>query len=432
MTPPYVPTADRPADPVCPALPGRYREVRRRTEGLCAGLEVDDFGVQSMPDVSPTKWHLAHTSWFFETFVLAAAVPGYRPFHPRFGYLFNSYYNAVGDRQPRDRRGHLSRPTVREVFAYRAHVDEHVAALLEGTADGRLGPIAPVIDLGLHHEQQHQELLLTDIKHVFASNPLRPVYRDRPPSAGAPAGPMRWTAFPAGVRRIGHAGPGFAYDNETPRHRAFVEGFQLGSRLVTAGEYLAFMADGGYRRPDLWLSDGWNASRREGWSAPLYWEDEGGGWRHMTLAGMRPVDGAEPVCHVSYYEADAFARWAGARLPTEAEWETAAAGAPAAGRFLEDGHHHPRPAGADGGGPAQLFGDAWEWTASPYVAYPGYRPTGGALGEYNAKFMCNQLVLRGGSCATPRSHIRPSYRNFFPPEARWQFSGIRLARDLPG
>jgi ergothioneine biosynthesis protein EgtB len=432
MTPPLAPTADRLELPPDPAtLLVRYQEVRRCTEGLCAGLEVDDFGVQSMPDVSPAKWHLAHTSWFFETFVLADSLPSYRPFHLRFGYLFNSYYNAVGDRQPRERRGHLSRPTVREVFAYRASVDEHMAALLGGLGDGRLAHLAPVVELGLHHEQQHQELLLTDIKHVFASNPLRPVYRERAPAAASAAAPVRWVTFPAGVRRLGYEGPGFAFDNETPRHRAFVEAFQLADRPATCGEYLAFMEAGGYHRPELWLSDGWTACRREGWSAPLYWERQDGSWQTMTLAGLRPVDEAEPVCHVSYYEADAFARWSGARLPTEAEWETAAERATPGGNFLESGTFHPRPAGAPNGELTQMLGDVWEWTASPYVAYPGFRPAAGALGEYNGKFMCNQLVLRGGSCATPASHIRTTYRNFFPPEARWQFSGIRLAKDVP-
>jgi ergothioneine biosynthesis protein EgtB len=427
MTPPLVYPSDRPGLAAgAAALADRYRAVRRCTEELCAGLEVDDFGVQSMPDVSPTKWHLAHTSWFFETFVLAGGLAGYRVFHPRFGYLFNSYYNAVGDRQPRDRRGHLSRPTVREVFAYRAHVDEHMAALL----DGAVGGLAGVVELGLHHEQQHQELIVTDLKHVFAGNPLRPVYRARPPETSSSAGPTCWSEFPAGVRWVGHAGPGFAFDNETPRHREVVPGFRLADRPVTCGEYLAFVEDGGYGRPEWWLSDGWAVCRREGWSAPLYWERQGGGWQLMTLAGVRPLDEAEPVCHVSYYEADAFARRAGARLPTEAEWETAAEGAPEAGNFLEAGRFHPAP--GDGGRPAQLLGDIWEWTASPYVAYPGYRPAAGALGEYNGKFMCNQMVLRGGSCATPRSHIRKTYRNFFPPDARWQFSGIRLAQDLGG
>jgi ergothioneine biosynthesis protein EgtB len=419
------------AGPSVPAtLCERYRDVRRCTEELCAGLEVDDFGVQSMPDASPTKWHLAHTSWFFETFVLAASIPDYRPFHPRFGYLFNSYYNAVGERQPRDRRGVLSRPTVREVFAYRAQVDQQMAGLLDGATNELLGRIETTVELGLHHEQQHQELMLTDIKHVFASNPLRPVYRERPPSSGGPAGPLCWKPFPPGVRCIGHGGAGFAFDNESPLHRVYVEGFQLASRPATNGDYLAFIEDGGYARPELWLSDGWIVSGRDGWTAPLYWERQDGRWRQMTLAGMVPVDEAEPVCHLSYYEADAFARWNGARLPTEAEWEVAAALTVGLGSFLEDGQLHPRPLlPGEEGELGRMLGDVWEWTASPYVAYPGYRPAAGALGEYNGKFMCNQLVLRGGSCVTPVSHIRRTYRNFFPPEARWQFSGVRLAKD---
>jgi ergothioneine biosynthesis protein EgtB len=418
---------------VAAPLAERYAAVRHCTEELCRGLEVEDFGVQSMPDASPTKWHLAHTSWFFETFVLAAALPDYRPFHPQFNFLFNSYYNAVGARQPRERRGVLSRPTVREVFAYRAHVDRHMAELVGDGADDRLGPLGPTVELGLHHEQQHQELLLTDIKHVFACNPLHPVYRERPPAEPTGAEPLRWLQYGGGLCWVGHADGGFAFDNEGPRHRVHLAGFEVASRLVTCGEYLAFLEDGGYERPALWLSDGWNVCQRERWAAPLYWEKRGGRWWQMALAGMCPVDEAEPVCHVSYYEADAFARWRGARLPAEAEWEVASEGVPLTGNFLEGGRFHPAPAAADEvAGPLQMLGDVWEWTASPYVAYPGYRPAAGALGEYNGKFMCNQLVLRGGSCATPHSHIRRSYRNFFPPDARWQFSGIRLARDLDG
>jgi ergothioneine biosynthesis protein EgtB len=406
----------------------QYQEVRRCTEGLCAGLEVEDFSIQSMPDASPTKWHLAHTSWFFETFILAS-VPGYRPYDARFGYLFNSYYNAVGNRHPRDKRGLLSRPTVRDVLAYRAHVDCHMIELLEGATNGKLDAVAPAIELGVHHEQQHQELLLTDLKHLFAINPLRPSYQASLSPPAGQAAPLRWLSFPAGVHSLGHAGSGFAFDNELPRHRVFLECFELASRPVTNGEFCAFVEEGGYTRPELWLSDGWDACRREGWTAPLYWEKRDGGWHLMTLAGMRRLDEAEPVCHVSYYEADAFARSRGARLPTEAEWERATEGATAAGAFLESRHYHPRPAVAEDRGLVQLLGDIWEWTASPYVSYPGYRPATGALGEYNGKFMCNQMVLRGGSCVTPASHIRPTYRNFFPPQTRWQFSGIRLARD---
>jgi ergothioneine biosynthesis protein EgtB len=412
-------------------LAARYEEVRAVTKTLSAPLTPEDCAVQSMPDASPTKWHLGHTSWFFETFVLGAAAPGYQPFDERFGYLFNSYYNAVGDRLARHRRGLLSRPALDEVYRYRAHVDRHLLQCLSG-ADAELRRrIAPVIVLGLHHEQQHQELILTDVKHLFASNPLRPPYReaDAAPAAGK-APPLRWVGFPEEVRRVGHEGGGFAYDNETPRHNVFVGAFRLAARPVTNGEYVAFVDDGGYDRPELWLSDGWNARTAHGWRAPQYWESRGDTWELMTLAGVRPLEGAEPVCHVSFYEADAYARWAGARLPTEAEWEVAAGGCAVAGNLLENGRLQPKAADAAGeGGLAQLFGDVWEWTSSPYTAYPGYRPPAGALGEYNGKFMCNQLVLRGGSCATPQSHLRATYRNFFPPEARWQFSGIRLATD---
>jgi ergothioneine biosynthesis protein EgtB len=388
---------------------------------------VEDYGLQSMPDCSPPKWHIAHTTWFFETFVLADNEPGFRPHHPQFRYLFNSYYEAVGERWPRPARGLLSRPTVAEVYEYRRVVDERMVALLDSLDEQALARLETVIELGLNHEQQHQELLLTDLKHAFGLNPLRPAYApaaDAPP-AGA-ASPLRWEEHAHGVREIGFAESGFAFDNESPRHRQFLEGFAIASRPVTAGEYLAFIEDGGYERPDFWLSDGWTARQRNVWSAPLYWERDAGGWAVFTLRGLRPLDPAEPVCHVSYYEADAFARWAGARLPTEFEWEVTARPRDVRGNLLDARHFHPAP--DDGRG--QWFGDVWEWTASPYAAYPGYRPAAGALGEYNGKFMCNQMVLRGGSCATPAGHVRPTYRNFFPPDARWQFSGLRLARDL--
>jgi ergothioneine biosynthesis protein EgtB len=405
-------------------LSARYREVRGLSESLCRPLEVEDYVVQSMPDASPPRWHLAHTTWFFETFVLAPHAAGFRPFHPAYNFLFNSYYNAVGERWARADRGLLSRPTVREVYAYRHATDEHVLRLLDTAGEAAFHAFADTLELGLHHEQQHQELLLTDLKHAFALNPLRPAYRQAPPLPDGGAAPLTWAGHPAGVRWVGHDGPGFAFDNETPRHRVFVEAFRMAARPVTAGEFLAFVEDGGYRRPELWLSDGWNARTACGWEAPLYWERRDNCWFLMTLHGPRALGRDEPACHVSYYEADAYARWAGARLPTEAEWETAAGLPTAEDNFLDSGRLHPA-AGVSG----QFFGDVWEWTASPYVAYPGYRPPAGALGEYNGKFMCNQLVLRGGSCVTPRSHIRPTYRNFFPPDARWQFSGVRLASD---
>jgi ergothioneine biosynthesis protein EgtB len=391
-----------------------------------------------MPDASPAKWHLAHTSWFFETFLLSPHLPGFRPFCPRYAYLFNSYYNAVGERVPRPKRGLISRPTAEEVYRYRAFIDERVAQLLEESDEERLRQVAPLLVLGLHHEQQHQELLLTDIKHLFGCNPLRPAYQEKPPGAeasasnGSGAAAPSWTSYRPGLRQIGHDGTGFAFDNETPRHKTYLHAFRLASRLATNGEYLAFMAAGGYQRPEFWLSDGWAARGTHQWDTPLYWEKRQGHWWTLTLGGMRPLHEAEPVCHVSYYEADAFARWSGARLPTEAEWETAAEPCAVAGNFLDSGHLQPVPVTTLPGATsqAQLFGDVWEWTASPYSPYPGYRPAPGALGEYNGKFMCNQMVLRGGSCVTPPGHIRRTYRNFFPPEARWQFTGFRLARDL--
>jgi ergothioneine biosynthesis protein EgtB len=421
-------------------LAARYRRVRGFTEELCRPLAVEDYVIQSMPDASPTKWHLAHTSWFFETFVLTAADPGYRSLDPRYGYLFNSYYESVGQRHCRPRRGLLSRPTVEQVWGYRRHVDRQVLALLDGVGDGEPPAWVPVIEVGLHHEQQHQELLLTDIKHVFGANPLRPAYipnnlPDNPLSpqgrAGGVRGGLRWSSYPAALREIGHDGTGFAFDNESPRHHVFVAAFGLATRPVTNREWLAFMADGGYTRAPLWLSDGWKTVAEQGWQAPLYWEMTDGTWQMMTLSGMRPVDPDEPVCHVSYYEADAYAQWAGARLPTEAEWEVAAEECPMEGNFVESGAWHPRPGTGDGtAGPRQMFGDVWEWTASPYIPYPRFRAAAGAVGEYNGKFMCNQMVLRGGAAVTPVGHVRPTYRNFFPPSARWAFAGLRLAEDL--
>jgi ergothioneine biosynthesis protein EgtB len=408
-------------------LVGKYREVRCLSERLAEPLSPEDCVVQSMPDASPVKWHLAHTTWFFETFLLAPNLHNYQLFDPAYNYLFNSYYNAIGERHPRPQRGVLTRPSLEEVLRYRAYVDEQIVALLESGANA---PIGDLITLGLNHEQQHQELILTDIKHALSCNPLRPAYRSgvakQQPATEIPR--LHWLDFGGGVRSIGHASQSFAFDNESPRHQVLLQPFRLASRPVTNFEYRTFMADGGYRRPELWLSDGWAACRERAWEAPLYWIADDGFWHHFTLDGMKPVDPAAAVCHLSYYEADAFARWAGARLPTEAEWEIAAADVPVEGNLLDCNRLHPVAASGDGA-LTQLFGDVWEWTASPYVAYPGYRPAAGALGEYNGKFMCNQFVLRGGSCATPRDHVRATYRNFFPPDARWQFSGLRLARD---
>jgi len=403
-----------------------YRSVRRMTESLCEPLETEDYVIQSMPDASPAKWHLAHTSWFFETFVLAKGMPGYRPLDPRYRYLFNSYYYAVGPMHARPERGLISRPTVGDVYAYRHHVDEAMHRFLEEADPPTFERFSFVITLGLNHCQQHQELLLTDLKHAFWKNPLLPTYRKYPHIAAKDAVPLRWIEFGEGVRAIGHAGHEFAFDNESPRHRVFAAPFQLAHRLVTNGEYLEFVTSGGYEKPELWLSDGWNARLEENWNAPLYWLKGDPGWQQFTLGGLRELHPAEPVCHVSYYEADAYARWAGARLPTEAEWEIAAMDVPVTGRFLESQHHHPGPAGEERA-LTQLYGDAWQWTQSAYSAYPGYKPLKGALGEYNGKFMSGQMVLRGASCVTPRSHARSTYRNFFPPKMRWQFVGIRLA-----
>jgi ergothioneine biosynthesis protein EgtB len=408
-------------------LAARYRTVRRASHELVAPLSPEDCGLQSMPDASPTKWHLAHTTWFFETLVLETQVPEYRAFDPHFRVLFNSYYNSVGEQYTRAQRGLLSRPTLDEVLAYRRHVDAHVLELLDEPARD-IEHVDRIIELGIHHEQQHQELILTDLKHGLAQNPLRPTYRKAAPPTAGSAEALSWHRFAEGLRTIGHSGNSFAFDNECPEHRVFVDAFELASRPVTNGEYLAFIADGGYERPEPWLADGWATVQREGWRAPLYWSEEPDGWSVFTLCGTQPVRPEDPVCHVSYFEADAYARWAGARLPTEAEWETAAGGS-LEGNFVESGCLEPRPSPARDGAPSALFGDVWEWTQSPYMPYPGFRPLSGSLAEYNGKFMSNQVVLRGGSCATPRSHVRATYRNFFYPHARWQFSGIRLAGD---
>jgi ergothioneine biosynthesis protein EgtB len=404
----------------------RYRAVRTLTERLREPLSAEDCQAQSMEDASPTKWHLGTPAGSSRP-SSSPRWPDYRPFHAQFRVLFNSYYQQVGPQHPRSQRGLLTRPSLDEVLAYRAHVDQHVLDLL-ARGNGRREPLTAVIELGLHHEQQHQELILTDAKHLLAANPLRPAYRAATGTPRTGAVPLRWRSYAGGLAEIGHGGRGFAFDNEQPRHTAALSPFALSTRLVTNREFLAFVEDQGYTQPVLWLSDGWSTACARGWSAPLYWERRDGAWWQFTLAGLQPLALDEPVCHLSFYEADAFAAWSGARLPTEAEWEVATTPLPVSGNLLDRGLLQPAPA-AHVDGMQQLFGDVWEWTRSAYAPYPGYRPPSGALGEYNGKFMCNQIVLRGGSCATPASHIRATYRNFFPPDARWQFSGIRLAKD---
>src|SRR4029077_12500869 len=412
----------------------RYRAVRDFTARLCRSLEPEDYVVQSMPDVSPTKWHLAHTSWFFETFIVKAWMPRYRPEVPQYAYLFNSYYNAAGDMHRRDLRGLISRPTVEETRKYRSSIDSYIDNLISGADEKLFREIEPILILGIHHEQQHQELLVTDIKHVFAQNPLYPVFRQdgtRAPSTFDRAGTPRSTQFvefDEATVEIGHPGNGFCYDNELPRHRALVLPFALANRLVTNREYLEFIADNGYSRPEFWLSLAWTTVNEQNWRAPLYWIERDGEWWNFTLSGLRKIDSHEPVTHLSYFEADAYANWTGARLSTEFEWERAAANIAIDGNFVETERFHPAALDYSSGNGtlAQMFGDVWEWTRSSYSPYPGYRAEPGALGEYNGKFMCNQYVLRGGSCATSRTHIRETYRNFFQPDKRWQFMGIRL------
>ncbi|HXP13668.1 MAG TPA: ergothioneine biosynthesis protein EgtB [Stellaceae bacterium] len=390
----------------------RLRDIRRHSEQLTEPLLPEDMVVQSMPDASPAKWHLAHTSWFFETFLLTPYLAGYRAFDPAYANLFNSYYEAVGPRHPRPARGMLSRPGVAEIASYRAHVTAAAEKLIASAGAESWPEIATLIELGVNHEQQHQELILMDLKHLFAQNPLKPAYRARGESkAPHKARALDWISFKGGLAEIGHDGPmsgsgGFAFDNEGPRHKIWLEPFRIASRLATNGEYLAFIEDGGYRRAEFWLSDGWAMVQAQAWQAPLYWE-KGDGWSVFTLSGMSKLDPFAPVVHVSHYEADAFARWAGRRLPVEAEWEIAAVAG-----LLE-----------------QAVGEAWQWTASAYGPYPGFRPAAGAIGEYNGKFMSGQMVLRGGSLATPPGHARATYRNFFPPASRWCFGGIRLAED---
>lgn len=412
------------------ALSERYRAVRRATEALCQPLEVEDYQIQTMPDVSPTKWHIAHVSWFFETFLLQPYLQDYQVFHPDFAYLFNSYYETVGTFHPRPQRGLLNRPILEQVYAYRVYVDRHMEQLLQQEGHPERENICLRVLTGINHEQQHQELMLTDIKHVFASNPLRPAYH--PPAQQERhdrVAPLNWISHSGGLQDIGNPGDeGFCFDNETPAHPVYLAPFKIASRLVTNAEFLDFINDGGYERAEYWLADGWATVKAQKWRAPLYWEQRDGEWWTMTLHGMQTVQAYAPVCHVSLYEADAYARWAGERLPTEAEWEVAAADQKIAGNLRETGFLDPVPASSDIG-IQQVYGDVWEWTSSAYAPYPGFRALAGSLGEYNGKFMCNQLVLRGGSCVTPIDHIRRTYRNFFYPKDRWQFSGFRLARD---
>ena len=412
-------------------LVARYDEVRAHTERLAQPLSPEDQTVQSMPDVSPTKWHRAHVTWFFETFVLADHEQGFAPYQDTYWFLFNSYYEAVGPRYVRAQRGVISRPGAHDVGVYRANVDDRMRDLLATLDDGTLGKLASTIELGFHHEQQHQELLLMDIKHVLSLNPLRPAYAGSPTPVAEPDA-LGWVDVDGGLVEIGHRSDGFSFDNELPLHQVFLEPYRLADRLVTNGEWLAFMADGGYQRHELWLSDGWARVNAEGWEAPFYWTRHDGVWLEHTLHGTWPVNPALPVAHVSHYEADAYAAWAGMRLPTEAEWEhgVRSAGVPLEGNLADDQTFHPRAAGP-AGGLRQAFGDCWEWTSSAYLPYPGFHPAAGAIGEYNGKFMSNQMVLRGGCALTPPGHARASYRNFFPPGARWALSGVRLADGGP-
>jgi ergothioneine biosynthesis protein EgtB len=411
-------------------LQSRFNHVRAHSEDLTQGLQPEDQVVQSMPDCSPTKWHLAHVSWFFETFLLHPHMKGYEAAHPQFAFLFNSYYEAAGPRHNRFERGLITRPTVSEVTAYRARVTEAMNELIDGADEELWSQIAPLIEIGNHHEQQHQELILMDVLNLFAANPLRPAYRPWKAGKARAAAPLSFFDYPGGIFEIGHQGADFSYDNESPRHEVLLRPYRLASRAVTNAEWISFIDDGGYARPDLWLADGWARVKSGEYSAPLYWEKTSTGWDAMTLSGQHTVDPDAPVVHVSYYEADAFARWAGKRLPTEAEWEVASRGLPVSGNFADSGTLRPLAAPHAESAAAQMFGDVWEWTQSPYTAYPGYRAAPGALGEYNGKFMSNQMVLRGGCCATPDAgHVRATYRNFFYPHQRWPFAGLRLAED---
>lgn len=410
-------------------LSEQYDRVRQQTLNLCRPLQTADYELQAAEFTSPAKWHLAHTSWFFETFLLKPNLKGYQVFHPQFGHLFNSYYNGIGQPYPRAKRGLLSRPSLDDVLNYRHHVDQQMSLLM---ADESLQPL---IELGLNHEQQHQELLLTDLLYCWSVNPMQPVYQALPSPVAKTESPINdWLSFDGGIYRIGHkTSNGFAFDNEGPRHDVLLQDFSLAKRLVKNREYLEFINSGGYQQPEFWLSDGWAWVQREGIVAPLYWKNIEQEWQQFSLNGQRAIELDAPVTHVSFFEADAYARWVGARLATEAEWEVSARQADATqGHFADAGRFSPRPVGlselTQNNGLQQQFGDCWEWTASPYQPYPGYVPAAGAVGEYNGKFMCNQMVLRGGSCVTPAGHVRPTYRNFFYPHERWQFTGIRLAR----
>lgn len=410
----------------------QFVAVREFSELISSPLCTEDYVVQSMPDVSPTKWHLAHTSWFFESFVLQKYDQDYKSLHPQYNYLFNSYYTLVGERHCRPKRGLISRPTVDEVYKYRDYVNTKIEYFFNNSSEKEFRLHAPVIEIGIHHERQHQELMLTDIKHVFSENPLKPVYIESAPNdSNTKLSKLTWVSFAEGLYEIGHPGGSFSYDNETPKHKEFLNSFSLSSRLVTNKEYIEFIEDGGYSRPELWLSQGIYTVEDSGWQAPLYWEKTAGNWHQFTLSGLKEVEPNEPVCHVSFYEADAYTRWRGVRLPTEAEWEVAGKDIKIEGNFVENGAYNPVSlnGSSKNGALHQMFGDVWEWTSSPYVCYPGYKTLPGALGEYNGKFMSNQMVLRGGSCATSISHIRNTYRNFFPPDSRWQFMGIRPAKD---
>lgn len=411
-------------------IKNRYDVIRDATERLTLPLEIEDFVIQAMENASPTKWHLAHTSWFFETFILKKAIQDFDSLHPQYGYIFNSYYVQTGDPHCRDKRGNLSRPTVKKVFEYRKYVDQNMHEFIDGLSEQDLDEWLPVIEVGLHHEQQHQELMLTDLKYMFGQNPLYPIYKETKRPKFESVSGINWVSFDEGLYTVGHEGGSFGYDNEFPAHKTYLQNFKMADRLVTNGEFIEFIEDGGYKDPKYWLDEGFATVENEEWEWPLYWVKRNGEWYHFTLSGLEKLDPCEPVCHVSFFEADAYARWAGCRLPTEEEWEIAAQNVPMEGNFVEREYYHPASVDSEKDGLKQMFGDVWQWTKSSNTAYPGFEPFPGKLGEYNGKFMVNQYVLRGGSCATPESHFRKTYRNFFHTDARWQFTGIRLAKDV--